>query len=559
MQRTLTALASTAFDLLVIGGGIYGACVAWDATLRGLSVALVDKADFGGETSANSLKTIHGGLRYLQHADFRRMRESIAERRTLMRIAPHLVHPLPVLLPTYGHGLQGPEVFAAALFVNDLVSFDRNRLRDPQKHLPRGRVISKRACLQLLPELDPHGLTGGALFYDAQVYHSERLTLAFLRSAAQAGAVLANYVEATGFRLDGNRITGVAARDVLCDEHVDIRAQTVVNASGPWVSHVQELLNRPASVSPLRYAKAMNVITRPLFDHHYAVGIPSRTGYRDADAVVKKGNRLLFAAPWRGHSIIGTLQAASCEAAGDVNITEQDVQGFLDEVNQAYPAARLQRDDVTFVHGGHLPLTHIDARTGDVQLAKHERIEDHRQDGIDGLISVTGVKYTTARRVAERVVDGVFAMRGQTPARPRSARTPLYGGQIEQFDRYVRMETAKRAQQLGGQDIRRLIMNYGTAYANVLKYLGTCPVAAPSVPSEDAVMRAEVRYAVREEMAQCLSDVIFRRTELGTAGIPGIDVLRACADVMQAELGWSATRLEREYQLVYERQNLARR
>ncbi len=270
MQRTLTALASTAFDLLVIGGGVYGACVAWDATLRGLSVALVDKADFGGATSSNSLKTIHCGLRYLQHADFRRMRESIVERRTLMQIAPHLVHPLPVLLPTYGHGLQGPEVFAVALLINDLVSVDRNRLRDSQKHLPRGRVISKRSCLQLLPELAPHGLTGDALFYDAQVYHSERLTLAFLRSAAQAGAVLANYVEVTGFRLNGDRVIGATARDVLSDEHVDIRAQTVVNASGPWVPHVQKLLNRPATARPLRYAKAMNVITRPLFDHHYA-------------------------------------------------------------------------------------------------------------------------------------------------------------------------------------------------------------------------------------------------------------------------------------------------
>jgi glycerol-3-phosphate dehydrogenase len=556
MQRTLTALASTDFDLLVIGGGIYGACVAWDATSRGLSVALMDKADFGAATSSNSLKMIHGGLRYLQHADFRRMRESIVERRTLMQIAPHLVHPLPVLLPTYGHGLQGPEVFAAALFINDLVSFDRNRWCAPQKRIPRGRVISKRSCLRQLPELDPQGLTGGALFYDAQVHHSERLILAFLQSAAQAGAVLANYVEATGFQLDGNRVRGVHARDVLGGDRFDVRARTVVNACGPWVPHVQHLLNRTLSAPPLRYAKAMNIVTRSLFDH-YAVGIPSRVGYRDVDAVVKKGHRLLFVAPWRGRSIIGTMQAACREAAGDVRITEQDIQGFLDEVNASYPPARLQRDDVAFVHGGHLPLTHIDARTGDVQLAKHERIEDHRQDGIHGLMSVTGVKYTTARRVAERVVDGVVAMQGQAPVRSRSATTPLYGGRIEQFDAFVQTETATRPYHLGEQAMYRLIMNYGTTYPDVLKYLDTCPVTAPLPPSEDAVMRAQVRYAVREEMAQRLSDVIFRRTELGTAGIPGDDVLRVCADVMQAELGWSATRVEQECQLVHERQNLA--
>ncbi len=558
MQRTLTALASTEFDLLVLGGGIYGACVAWDATLRGLSIALVDKADFGNATSANSMKIIHGGLRYLQHADFRRMRESTAERRTLMHIAPHLVHPLPVLLPTYGHGLQGPEVFAVALFVNDLVSLDRNRLRDPQKYIPRGRVLSRRSCLQHLPELDPQGLTGGALFHDAQVYHSERLLLAFLQSAAQAGAVLANYVEATGFERDGDRVRGVRARDVLGGETFEIRAQTVVNACGPWVPQVHRLLGRPEVAAPQRYAKAMNIITRPLFDH-YAVGLPSRTGYRDADAVVKKGNRLLFVTPWRGHSIIGTLQAACREAAGDVNITEQDIQGFLDEVNAAYPPARLRRDEVTFVHGGHLPLTHIDARTGDVQLAKHEQIEDHRRDGIHGLMSVTGVKYTTARRVAERVVDGVFAMQGLSPVASRSATTPLYGGQIEQFDTFVQTETAKRAHHLDARRMRRLIMNYGTAYPRVLKYLDTCPAATPPPsPSDARVLRAEVRYAVREEMAQRLGDVVFRRTELGTAGGPGDDVLRLCADVMQTELGWSATRVEQECQLVHERQSLAR-
>jgi len=550
MQRMLTTLDRTPYDLLVIGGGIYGACVAWDATLRGLSVALVEQADFGAATSSNSLKIIHGGLRYLQHADFRRMRESITERRTLMQIAPHLVHPLPILVPTYGHGLQGPEVFAAALRLNDLVSFDRNRLRDPQKHIPRGRVLSKQACLQHLPGIDPQGLTGGALFHDAQVYNSERLTLAFLQSAAQAGATLANYVEVTGLQLDHDRVTGATACDVLHGEYVDIRARTVVNACGPWVPHVQRLLNRPPPASPLRYAKSMNLITRPLFDH-YAVGLPSRVSYRDANAVVHKGKRLLFVAPWRGRSIIGTTQTACTEAAGDVSITEQDVQAFLDEVNQSYPPARLQRDDVTFVHGGHLPLSRFDAQTGAVQLAKQYCIDDHRQDGIQGLISVTGVKYTTARQVAERVVDRVFVMRGEKPVRSRSATTPLYGGQIEQLDIFIQTETAKHPQGVDDADLRRLIANYGTAYPNVLKYLDADPAG-------DAVLRAEVRHAVREEMAQRLSDVIFRRTEFGTAGEPQAGVLRVCAEVMQAELGWSAARMEQECQLVHERYALAR-
>lgn len=200
MKRNLEELSNTQFDVLVIGGGIYGACVAYEATLRGLSVALVEKQDFCGATSANSLKTIHGGLRYLQHADFKRMRESIYERRTLMKIAPHLVHPLPVLVPTYGHGLKGIEAMTVALKINDLVSCDRNLgLPDPQKHIPTGRTLSPTECLNTLPGISADGLTGGAIFHDAQVYNSERLVLAYLQSATQLGLRVANYLEVTGF------------------------------------------------------------------------------------------------------------------------------------------------------------------------------------------------------------------------------------------------------------------------------------------------------------------------------------------------------------------------
>ena len=198
MKRDIAALADREFDLVVVGAGVYGAATAWDASLRGLSVALIDKGDFGSGTSFNSLKTIHGGLRYLQHADFTRMRESVRERRNLMRIAPHLVHPLPFLVPTYrGSLLKTRTVMRAALFINDLVSWDRNELADRQKHLPAGKALTRDACLEMAPGIERDGLTGGVLWYDAQMYNSDRLTLSFVLSAAKEGAVVANYVEAT--------------------------------------------------------------------------------------------------------------------------------------------------------------------------------------------------------------------------------------------------------------------------------------------------------------------------------------------------------------------------
>ncbi|MCB0107865.1 MAG: FAD-dependent oxidoreductase, partial [Caldilineaceae bacterium] len=182
MQRDVTALTDHRFDLLIVGGGIYGAWVAWDAALRGLQVALIDQGDFGHATSANSLKTVHGGLRYLQDGDFGLVRLMIQERATLLRVAPHLVHPLPCVMPTYARFMRSRWVMGAALTLNNLLSLDHNQLPDPQKRLPLGRLLSRADCLALLPGVADAGITGGACWYDAQMYNSERLTLAVVRS-----------------------------------------------------------------------------------------------------------------------------------------------------------------------------------------------------------------------------------------------------------------------------------------------------------------------------------------------------------------------------------------
>lgn len=545
MKRDITELTKNVYDIIIIGGGIYGACVAWDANLRGLKVALVEKADFGSATSANSLKMIHGGLRYLQHADFKRMRESICERRTLMQIAPHLVHPLPVVIPTYGHGMRGKEVMAFALMVNDLVSCDRNLLVNTQKHIPQGRIISKHECFQLLGGIYPQGLSGGAIFHDAQVYNSERLLLEFLRSAQQAGATVANYVEVTRFLQKGDRVIGVEAKDLLTGNQLDIQAKTVVNTSGPWINQVLDRLNGQQPNHSIRFVKAINLVTRQLFPT-YAVGISGQNSYRDSDALIKKGSSLLFIAPWRGKSLIGTKYTVCDRDPDDFQVTQKDIQEFLAQINQAYPAANLTREEVSFVHGGLLPSSSIHPETGDVQMCKHYQIYDYREQGLQGLISVVGVKYTTARNVAQKVVDRVFTSWGQKPPKSVSSVTPLHGGQISQFETFLQAEIAKRPYGLGEEVIRRLVYNYGSAYGEVFEYLDK----SGTVTNQLAVLRAEVLHGVREEMAQKLSDVVFRRTELGTASRPGNETLRTCADIMSAELGWSPTKRAQELQEV---------
>jgi glycerol-3-phosphate dehydrogenase len=499
-------------------------------------------ADFASGTSANSLKVIHGGLRYLQHGDIRRMRTSIRERRTWMRIAPHLVHPLPVLIPTYGSGVHSKAAFALALMLNDAVSYDRNRGLDVEHRLPRGRVLSQSACLHLAPGLQRAPLTGGAFFYDAQVHNSERLLLACLQAAAAAGAVLANYTKVVGLLTHRDCIIGAHVQDVLQREEFDIRARMLINTTGPWSNQLLQLLPRPLRCPPLSHAKAINLITRSL-EFPCAVGVQSWQDVHDPDALINTGSRFLFITPWRGRSLIGTAYTLPPAETSRVQVTPDDIRQFLAEINRAYPPAQLHYHDVSFVHSGSVPIVDTPPITGTIQLAKHHHICDHRQDGWQGLLSVVGVKYTTARYVAERVVAQVFQVWGQRPGPSRSASTPLPGGATERFADFLQAEIRRRPCDLGEDTVRHLVSTYGTAYAAVLPYV---PVHRAEEAWE-AVRTAEVLYGIEHEMAQKFTDIVFRRTDLGTAGHPGRGLLWHCAKVMGAQLGWEQTRIQQEF------------
>lgn len=541
MQRNIQTLANTVFDLVVLGGGIQGACVAWEATLRGLSVALIDRSDFGAATSANSLKIIHGGLRYLQTADISRMRQSIQERQILMRIAPHLVHPLPVLVPTYGHGLKGREAMALALKLNDWISWDRNRtLSDPQKHIPSGQVLSRQDCQQLVPGIVGQNLTGAAIFHDAQVYNSERLTLAFIASAFQRGATVANYVEATGFRLDKGtgdtgKIDGVVVCDRLTGDQFEIRTKAVVNTTGPWLNQVLGLL--PTPLSQTSFAKAINlVLRRPLLETPYAIAFKSALPPNAEKIGPTSKSRMLFAVPWRGTSMIGTLYSTCNHGPDQWHVEETEIQTLLQQINQAYPPAQLTREDVALVHSGRLPQTSV-ADSGEPVLAKHYVIQDHAKAGYQGLFSVTGVKYTTARDVAQKVIDQLFQFWEQSIPPSQSATTPLQGGDIANIESFLNQIIAQDKTNLAPPVIKGLIYNYGDAYSTVFKQGAT---------DITQVIKAQTRYAIREEMAHSLQDVILRRTDLGSVGLLSSTNLQLCGEVMAQELGWSMAQKQAE-------------
>lgn len=549
MQRDLAALAEREYDLVVVGGGIFGACAAWDATLRGLSVALLERRDFAGATSANSFKIIHGGVRYLQHADVARLRESSAERRALLRIAPHLVRPLPIFIPTYGHGVKGKELLAAGLLVYDLLTLDRNRgIADPDRRIPRSRLLSRDEVLDRFPHLDGKDLTGGAVFQDGQMYNPPRLALAFLRSAAERGAQIANYVEATGFRRDRNRVTGVRARDGLGGEPLEVRGRVVLNAAGPWA---EPLLGRGVGVGlaprPTWSRDACFVVAgRRTGD--LGLGVQGRT--RDPDAILSREARHLFLVPWRDYTLVGVWHVVYTGDPDGFTVTDGDLRAFVDEVNWAYPPLDLTLDDVTTWNAGLVLFGENRPSQAHLSYGKRSRLVDHGDEGgVEGLVSLLGVRYTTARLEAGRAVDLALARLGRAAAPCRTAETPLHGGAIERFEEFSGAAATRYGPGLGAEVARSLAHNYGSAIGEVLRHVDGEPRLGRPLGGSH-VIGAQVVHAVRDEMALRLSDVVYRRTDLATAAWPGEAAVRECARVMAAELGWSPERERSEVDAV---------
>ncbi|HJW89044.1 MAG TPA: glycerol-3-phosphate dehydrogenase/oxidase [Anaerolineales bacterium] len=540
MRRDIQKLVDQRYDVVIVGGGIYGACIAWDATQRGLSVALVERGDFGQETSANSLKTVHGGLRYLQDADLALVRMMIHERSALLRIAPHLVHPLPSLMPTYGHLMKSKPVMAVALKINDLVGFDRNRGLDVAQQLNPGKVISREDCLRLLPGLAEDGVTGGALWYDGQVYNTERLTLSFILSAAGAGAAVGNYVEAFGILQEEDRVTGIKARDTLSGGEFELRASVVVNAAGPWVNCLLAGLPRRPEGFKFRHSLAINLVTRQLIDG-IAAGVPSRSR-----AMPKNGgaarSRTLFIAPWREYSIVGTYHLPYTGHPDELRLDAGQIECFLEEINSAYPGAGLALEDIRLVHKGFLPA--MDQRSGqEVKLLRQGQIHDHRKEtGLQGLISVVGVKYTSSRQIAEKTVDTVFRQLGKQPPECKTDQLPLHDGQMNEFGEYLSQQVRQASRRMKPDLVRDLVYSYGSEYPRLLRLIDLQAGGEEKPVGIAEIIRAVTLFAVRHEMAYKLKDVILRRSGIGSAGRPETSRLLCCVDVMAAELGWDQSR-----------------
>jgi glycerol-3-phosphate dehydrogenase len=417
LGRSLSALASERFDLIVLGGGVQGAAVALEAARRGVRAALLERGDYGGGTSASTLRILHGGLRYLQTLDLKRFRESVEQRRWWTRAFPELVEPLACLMPLYGRGLHCGVVLSPALALNDVLSLHRNRGVRADRGLPRGRLLDRTETLARFPAAPAGGLRGAALWYDTSMVSPHRLIVELLRWARALGGSSANYVRVTDVLVEGGAVTGVKARDEFAGEAFEVRAPVVVNAAGPWIA---QGVGGRWPVEAFLPSLAFNVLlNRPL-------GADAAVAVRPA----RSGAPVYFLRPYGDLTLAGTVHVPWPPGqGGPAHVDEGQIERLLRDLASAVPGLSATPEHVVRVLSGLLPVQ----TPGATDVARRPLVVQHaRSGGPRGLISVSGVKFTTAPAVASRVLDLAFPGSGPPAGtgRPTAVRPWLSPGQL---------------------------------------------------------------------------------------------------------------------------------
>jgi glycerol-3-phosphate dehydrogenase len=554
-SQALAALSQDEFDVVVVGGGITGAGVALDAATRGYSVALLERADFASGTSSRSSKLVHGGLRYLQNFDLGLVREALLERRLMVELAPHLVHPLPLVVPAF-EGARPDRLVGVGLNLYDVMSVDRDRLRSrrgrraraerAQGGVPAGgaqpdeveswsperhRVISGEEVLELLPALASREPTSGYLFYDCQT-DDVRLVLTVLGEAERFGAVCANRLDVTGLLEHDGRAQGVQVLDRESDERFEVHAANVVNATGVWADELRpQELHEEAELPRIRPSRGTHVTIK----HE---DLPLVGG-----AIVPAGGgRSIFALPWLGHTLVGTTDNDYEGPLDHIRPSAEDIDYLLEAINGFFGTA-LGLGQLTGAFAGVRPLISSGDPKKSVDISRKAELYETSS----GMITITGGKLTTWRRMAKMTVDRMVE-RDARDAPCRTHEIPL--GQA------IAVEDLPRVEGVPAESYQALASRYGHAAHEVLALAADRgELAQPIVPGLPDLL-AEVALAARREQARSIGDVLLRRTRLGllaarelTAGPPldgsadGSRPVQRVGDILARELDWSSVRL----------------
>ena len=521
----LNGIDTQSFDAVVIGGGMAGAGVARDLALRGASVALFEKGDFASGTSSKSSKLIHGGLRYLELFDFRLVRESLREKKTLERLAPHLVQPLPFLVPVYRGSKRGLITVRVGMWLYDLLT--------PGRHRERSRVLRPVAALALEPSIQADDLRGAGYYFDDLLLLPERLCLENVLSAVRHGARAHNYCEIEAVTRSAAGIDGVRVRDLLTGRVHVVRASVVVNCTGPWVDRLRELAAvAEAGKRVLRTTKGIHCMLPRMTDR--AVYLST------AD------DRMIFVIPWREFSMVGTTDADFDGDPDRLSATREEVEYLLDAVRPALPDPRVAMDRVIYTYAGVRPLAFEEGASASRVSRDHKVVVE----GPDGrFLSITGTKLTCFRSLAEQVGDRVMRALGR-PARSRTAALTLDGldeeaGAIE-ARAWMDVAPEMAATGLSRETLQSLVETYGRAYPRVLDLARKIPDGTTRLCPSNPEIVAQLHHAVAEEMAISLQDVLFRRTAIGQSFCQGLDCAESIGRRMADVAGWSSRRLSAE-------------
>jgi glycerol-3-phosphate dehydrogenase len=522
----LRRMATEEFDVLVIGGGVVGAGTALDAVSRGLSVAVVEAADWAAGTSSKSSKLIHGGLRYLEQRDFRLVAEALRERALLLnRLAPHLVHPLPFLVPLTHYAWERVYIGAGVTLYDAMGAVHRG-----SGAVPRHRHLTRRAALKAAPGLRGDGLVGAIRYFDAQV-DDARFTMTLARTAVHYGAAAATRAAVTGLLREGERVVGAAVTDRETGEQIAVRARQVINATGVWSDRTLRMAGIHGGLT-VRAAKGIHLV------------VPRDRIRLDTALILRTEKSVLLLIPWGRHWIIGTTDTAWDLDTDAIAASEADVNYLLDHVNAALKTP-LTRDDIEAVYAGLRPLI-AGQSAGDPSNTARLSREHIVARPVPGLVMIAGGKFTTYRVMAR---DAVNSAADELPGIvPESAteRLPLAGAVGYEVLWNDRHRLAERAG-MHIEQIEHLLNRYGSSVEEVLRLIDDDRELGLPVPGAAGYLKAEVVYAAACEGALHLDDVLARRTRIAIEERDsGMAAAPAVAGLMAAVLGWDSERTKRE-------------
>ncbi len=539
-QENVRKLKEGGYDVLVIGGGVTGTCIARDAALRGFKTACVDKDDWAFGTSSRSSKMIHGGIRYLEMFDFKLVFEACRERRQLLLNAPHLVYPQPFFFPIYKGDKNGIFMIESGLILYDMLALFRN--------VKNHRMYLHDKAMELEEGLDGDKLKAAGVFYDCST-DDARLTLAFALTALDDGSDCANYVEVTGLLKSGDKVRGARVRDVLSGEEFDVEARIVVNASGAWGDRVCEL-DEPGTPEKLQLTKGSHIM------------VPrGRARTRNALPIISpEDNRMMFLVPRGDFALIGTTDIYYHDDLDHPFATREEVEYILEAANHAMPRAHLDKADIISTYSGLRPLA---MQEGGEDVAASKVSREHRiYEGHSGLLTIAGGKLTTARSMAEEMVDlaahkllkehGVKARTGC-----RTMYNPILGTPAPEAEARVR---ALSSQMKFDDDILKGLLKQGTDALKVLTMAGEDPGLAERLAPDVPYIKAQVRFAAESEMAYTVDDFLVRRTEIYyTSPDQGLGVAGEVARIMGEVHGWDEAERARQVERYSETVALSRR